>query len=166
MRRNTLWCPDILNLRTGSRQAQKKRLAFLRVKEEMTQTSLGQTRRGPGQSNHMGRGGGEQGQSTIERRREALVSGSVMKTSSLYLKTPLKMSNSEKTPIKGMNSLNAPSCFLIIFRHHSAPCPLPLLFAMISYCLIFVEAPDMQEQDTTLQILCSEVNRLHAYTEM
>lgn len=113
-----------------------------------------------------GGGGGEQGQSTMERRREALVSGSVMKTSSLYLKTPLKMSNSEKTPIKGTNSLNAPSCFLIIFRHHSAPCPLPLLFAMISYCLVFVEAPDVQEQDTTLQILCSEVNRLHAYTEM
>ena len=162
MRRKKLWCPNRLDLRTGSRQAQK-RLALLRAKEEMTQTSLGHTWRGPGQSNHMGRGGG---QSTTERRREGLVPGSVMKRSSLHLKTPLKTSNSEKTPIKGTNSLNAPSCSLIIFGHHSAPCPLPLLFALISYCLVFLEALNVQEQDTTLQILCSEVNRLHTSTEM
>lgn len=43
---------DRLDLRTGSGRQEGQ--ALLRVKEEMTQTSLGQTRRGPGQSNHMG----------------------------------------------------------------------------------------------------------------
>ena len=84
MRRKKLWCPNRLDLKTGSRQAQK-RLALLRVKEEMTQTSLGHTWRGSGQSNPMGAGG----QSTTERRREGLVPGSMMKRSSLHLKTPL-----------------------------------------------------------------------------
>lgn len=106
----------------GQVQAAQKRQALLRVKGEWLQTSLGQTRRGPGQSNHMGAAGADY----YGKEKEALVPGSGMKKSSLYLKTPLKMSNSEKTNKRNEFPERTIYAF-IIFRHHSAPCPLPSL---------------------------------------